>query len=66
MDGLALLFGDGGWAGLLLTGTTMTAILAVCSVPFGFGFGLVLALLKLAPSRILRAGCELSHPLISQ
>ena len=58
MDGLALLFGDDGWAGLLLKGAGMTAVLAVCSVPFGFGFGLVLALLKLAPSRLVRAGCE--------
>lgn len=58
MDGLALLFGEGGWAGLLLTGALTTAVLAVCSVPFGFGGGLLLALLKLAPSRILRAACE--------
>jgi polar amino acid transport system permease protein len=58
MDGLALLFGANGWAGLLLEGAAMTAVLAVCSVPFGFGGGLALALLKLAPSRLVRAGCE--------
>lgn len=58
MDGLALLFGANGWAGLLLEGAAVTAVIAVCSVPFGFGGGLALALLKLAPSRLVRAACE--------
>lgn len=58
MDGLALLFGEDGWAGLLLEGALVTAVLAVCSVPFGFGAGLALALLKLSRSRVLRAACE--------
>ena len=58
MDGLGLLFGANGWAGLLLEGALVTALLAVCSVPFGFGGGLAVALLKMAPSRVVRGACE--------
>lgn len=42
----ALLFGAGGWAPLLLKGLLVTVLLAVTSAPFGFGGGLVLALLR--------------------
>lgn len=48
MSGLELLFGPDGWAPLLLKGAAITVLLAVTSAPFGFGGGLVLALLKLS------------------
>ena len=53
-----LLFGPEGWAGLLLKGTLVTVALAVTTVPFAFGGGLLLAVLKMAPSRVVRAGCD--------
>ena len=53
-----LLFGPEGWIGLLLNGTVVTVALAVTTVPFGFGAGRVLALMKLARSRVLRAVCD--------
>jgi polar amino acid transport system permease protein len=53
-----LLFGPDGWGGLLLEGAVVTILLAVTTVPFGFGAGLALALLKLSPNRTVRAFCE--------
>ncbi len=53
-----LLFGPEGWIALLLNGTVVTVALAVTTVPFGFGAGLILALMKLARSRVLRAACD--------
>ncbi|MDB5361571.1 MAG: transporter permease [Rhodospirillales bacterium] len=53
-----LLFGAHGWAPLLLRGALTTALLAIAVVPFGFGGGLLLALLKSAPSRLVRVLCE--------
>ena len=50
-----LLFGTDGWIGLLLKGAVITVMLSVASVPFGFGGGLALALLKLSNSRLVRA-----------
>jgi polar amino acid transport system permease protein len=53
-----LLFGAEGWGSLLLEGAVVTILLAVTTVPFGFGAGLTLAILKLSPSRTVRAFCE--------
>jgi len=55
MNAFDLLFGPRGWSSLLLTGALTTVALAVAVVPFGFGGGLLLALLKSAPSRPVRA-----------
>lgn len=53
MDGVALLFGANGWAPLLLKGSLITVSLALTAAPFGFGAGLMLALLKLTRVRPL-------------
>ena len=53
-----LLFGANGWGGLLLQGAVITILLALVSAPFGFGAGLLLALMKLSPSRTVRAICD--------
>jgi polar amino acid transport system permease protein len=58
MSSFDLLFGADGWSGLLLKGTLVTVALALTTVPFGFGGGLALALLKMAPSRIIRVFCD--------
>ena len=58
MGWFALLFGPDGWGPLLLKGTVITVALALTTVPFGFGGGLILALLKLSKSRILHALCD--------
>src|SRR5580704_4465796 len=58
MSWFTLLFGPDGWAGLLLKGTVVTVLLAVTTVPFGFGAGLLLAIAKLARSPVLRAFCD--------
>jgi len=52
-----LLFGTDGWAPLLLRGTVVTVLLSLATVPFGFGGGLLLALLKLSRSRVVRGFC---------
>ena len=54
---MQLLFGVHGWASLLLKGTLVTIMLAVTSAPFGFGVGLVLALLKLSRNPVLKLAC---------
>jgi polar amino acid transport system permease protein len=53
-----LIFGPNGWGPLLLKGTVITVLLALTTVPFGFGGGLVLALLKLSKNRALRIACD--------
>ncbi len=53
-----LLFGPDGWTPLLLKGALITIALAVTTVPFGFGGGLVLALLKQSRNRPLRVLCD--------
>jgi len=58
MGWFSLLFGDDGWAPLLLKGTVITVLLSLTTVPFGFGGGLVLALLKLSRNRPLRFACD--------
>jgi polar amino acid transport system permease protein len=58
MSWFALLFGPNGWGPLLLKGTVITALLALTTMPFGFGGGLLLALLRLTPSRLLRIACD--------
>lgn len=57
MDSFNLLFGAQGWAPLLLQGATVTILLALTTVPFGFGGGLLIAVLQLAPSRVVRSFC---------
>ena len=52
-----LLFGADGWAPLLLRGAVITVLLSLATIPFGFGGGLVLALLKLSRSRVVRGLC---------
>jgi polar amino acid transport system permease protein len=54
MTWFSLLFGPHGWSGLLLSGAVTTVLLAIAVVPLGFGGGLVLALLKSAPNRLVR------------
>lgn len=58
MSSFDLLFGEDGWIGLLLKGALVTVLLSVASIPAGFGGGLALALLKLSPSRIVRAASD--------
>lgn len=58
MQSLALIFGPDGWGPLLLKGAGVTVALAVTTVPFGFGAGLLLAVLKASPSRIVRGVCD--------
>ncbi len=58
MSAFTLLFGENGWAGLLLKGTVITILLAVVTVPFGFGGGLLVAVLKSSKSRVVRAFCD--------
>jgi polar amino acid transport system permease protein len=58
MEWFRLLFGPDGWAPLLLEGTIITVLLALTTVPFGFGGGLLLALLKLSRNRAMRFACD--------
>jgi polar amino acid transport system permease protein len=58
MTWFSLLFGQNGWGSLLLQGALVTILLALMTVPFGFGGGLALAVLKLSPNRALRAFCN--------
>ena len=57
MPAFELLFGADGWASLLLRGTVVTVLLSLATIPFGFGGGLVLALLKMSRSRVVRGLC---------
>jgi polar amino acid transport system permease protein len=54
----ALLFAPDGWGLLLLKGASITIALALTTVPFGFGGGLLLAVLRLAPFRPVRLFCD--------
>jgi polar amino acid transport system permease protein len=58
MSAFSLLFGPDGWGGLLLEGAVVTILLALATVPVGFGAGLALAVLKTSPNRLLRMACE--------
>jgi polar amino acid transport system permease protein len=58
MSGLDLLFGADGWGPLLLQGAMITVALSLATVPFGFGGGLLLAVLKMQPHRGLRMVCD--------
>jgi polar amino acid transport system permease protein len=53
-----LLFGPEGWSSLLLKGAIVTILLALATVPVGFGAGLVLAVSKSSSHRAVRAACE--------
>lgn len=52
-----LLFGPGGWGALLLSGATVTILLALSTIPLGYGLGLAVAVLAFSKSRILRGLC---------
>ncbi len=58
MSALGLLFGPEGWGPLLLKGAVVTALLALTTVPFGFGGGLLLAVLRRSRFRLVRMVCE--------
>lgn len=58
MESLGLVFGVDGWGNLLLRGAGITVALAAITVPFGFGGGLLLAVLKASSSRVVRALCD--------
>ncbi len=58
MHAINLLIGPDGWGNLLLTGALVTVALAVTTVPFGFGAGLLLAVLKGSSNRVVRLLCE--------
>lgn len=53
-----LLFGPDGWYPLLLRGTLVTVGLSLATVPFGFGGGLLLAVMKVSRRRVTRVACE--------
>jgi len=53
-----LLFGPDGWGMLLLKGAVVTILLALTTLPFGFGGGLLLAGLKLSRWRVVRGLSE--------
>lgn len=57
MSWYTLLFGPNGWIGLLLNGAAVTVALALTTVPFGFGAGLLIAVMKLSNYRLLRGAC---------
>ena len=59
MSSFELIFGSGGWSGLLLRGAVVTVLLSVVAAPFGFGGGLVLALLRSARFGPMRRFCGL-------
>lgn len=58
MTALNLLFGPNGWGGLLMQGAVVTILLALATLPVGFGLGLVLALLKRSDLKPVRAVAE--------
>ncbi len=58
MTAFGLLFGPAGWAPLLLQGALVTVLLAVATVPVGFGAGLALALVRLSGARPARVAGE--------
>ena len=58
MQSLNLIIGPDGWGNLLLKGALVTVLLAVTTVPFGFGAGLLLAVLKGSKSRVVRGLSE--------
>lgn len=58
MQSIQLLIGPDGWYNLLLQGAAVTVLLAVTTLPFGFGGGLFLAVLKGSPNRFVRMLCE--------
>jgi polar amino acid transport system permease protein len=57
MGWFGLLFGPDGWAPLLLRSALITVLLSLVTVPFGFGGGLLLALLKLSRNWLVRSVC---------
>jgi polar amino acid transport system permease protein len=58
MSAFSLLFGADGWGLLLLQGTVITVLLSLTTVPFGFGGGLLLAVLKLSRNRAVGLFCD--------
>ena len=56
LDRFALLgFGPSGWGPALLQGAATTLLVALATLPFGLGLGLVIALLKRSDNLLLRA-----------
>ncbi len=58
MTSFSLLFGPEGWGPLLLKGAAVTILLALCTLPVGFGLGLLLAILKTSSNRTVRGFAE--------
>lgn len=58
MSWLGLLFGPDGWAPLLLRGALNTILLSLVTAPFGFGGGLLLAVLRLSRNWLVRGICD--------
>jgi polar amino acid transport system permease protein len=58
MSWLGLLFGPDGWAPLLLRGALITILLSLVTAPFGFGGGLLLAVLRLSRNWLVRGICD--------
>ena len=58
MAAFGALFGPDGWGRCCCEGAVVTMLLALDDVPFGFGAGLGLALLKLSPRRAVRVPSE--------
>jgi polar amino acid transport system permease protein len=55
---LDLIIGPDGWGNLLMQGAAVTVAIAVTTVPFGFGGGLLLAVMKGSKSRVVRGCCD--------
>lgn len=58
MTSFGLLFGPEGWGALLLRGAVVTLLLALTTLPVGFGAGLLLALSRRSGLRVVRAAGE--------
>ena len=58
MTAFSLLFGPNGWGGLLLKGAAVTILLALATMPVGFGGGLAIAVMKTSSNRVVRVVCE--------
>jgi len=55
---LDLIIGPDGWGNLLMQGAAVTVAIAVTTVPFGFGGGLLLAVMKGSSNLLVRTACD--------